>query len=85
MAPLRRLALLATLAALADVAPAAPSLAADPVTKFEPDKLNPEAKKINERNPKVIHGGPGNPVVGQRYEPPKAGKGSPAVGGAGGH
>jgi hypothetical protein len=82
MDPLRALAVLLL---LASAAPAAPARAADPVTKFEPDKLNPEAKKVNERNPAVIHAGPGAPVAGQRYEPPKAGKGSPAVGGAGGH
>ncbi len=63
---------------------AGPALAADPVTKFELEKINPEAKKINDRNPLVIHAGPGTPTVGAKHEPPKPGKNS-AVQSGGGH
>ena len=71
--------------ALALVLPLAGALAADPPPKSEADKAHPDAKKVNERNPMVIHAGPGMPLAGARFEPPKAAKGSPAVGGAGGH
>ena len=71
------------IAALALAGSAAPALAGDPVTKFEPEKSHPDTKKINERNSMVVHAGPGQPLAGARYEPPKAAKGSPAVGGAG--
>jgi hypothetical protein len=77
--------MLAVALALALGAPTPPARAADPAPKSEPDKSHPNAKTVNERNPKVIHVGPGAPLAGQRYEPPKAAKGSPAVGGAGGH
>ena len=82
MAPSR---ILAVALAFALGAAAFPARGADPVTKFEPDKSHPDAKKVNERNSAVIHAGPGMPLAGARYEPPKAAKGSPAVGGAGGH
>lgn len=77
--------ILAAVLALALACAGAPAMAADPVTKFEPEKSHPDTKKINERNSMVIHAGPGQPLAGARYEPPKAAKGSPAVGGAGGH
>ena len=61
------------------------AFAADPPPKSEADKAHPDAKKVNDRNPMVIHAGPGMPLAGARFEPPKAAKGSPAVGGAGSH
>ena len=68
---------------LAALVAAGPASAADPVTKFELEKINPEAKKINDRNPLVIHAGPGVPTVGAKHEPPKPGKGASAQGGGG--
>ena len=68
--------------ALAALLAAGPAFAADPVTKFELEKkVNPEAKKINDRNPLVIHAGPGTPTVGAIHEPPTPGKGASAQGG----
>ena len=81
---LRPLAL-ALVCALVVALPLASALAADPPPKSEADKAHPDAKKVNDRNPMVIHAGPGMPLAGARFEPPKAAKGSPAVGGAGSH
>jgi len=75
---------LALATAIAVALPLAPAGAADPPHKSDADKAHPDAKKVNERNPMVIHAGPGTPLAGARFEPPKAAKGSPAVGGAGG-
>ena len=63
---------------------AAAARAAESPAKTEADKLNPASKALNERNSLVIHAGPGAPLAGQRFEPPKSGKGSQATGGAGG-
>ena len=42
---------------------------------------NPEANAINQRNPHVIHAGPGKPTVGERHVPAgEAGKGKKSGG-----
>lgn len=53
-----------------------------PAFASEPDKskapggatANPEANAINQRNPQVIHVGPGKPTVGDTYVPAGAAK-----------
>lgn len=50
---------------------AAPSFAAEPDKGKAPGgaTANPEANAINQRNPQVIHAGPGKPTVGDTYVP----------------
>lgn len=55
---------------------------ATPAFASEPEKgkasggatANPEANAINQRNPRVIHAGPGKPTVGDTYVPAGAAK-----------
>jgi hypothetical protein len=47
---------------------------AGPVSASEPEPKakaagNPDANAINQRNPLVIHAGPGKPTVGDKYVP----------------
>ncbi len=63
--------------------------AAVPAFASEPDKgkapggatANPEANAINQRNPQVIHAGPGKPTVGDTYVPAGTAKDKKSGGG----
>jgi hypothetical protein len=49
---------------------ASPALANDPRPNTAPPKVNPEAEKLNLRNPHVFHAGPGRPLEGSVYVAP---------------
>jgi hypothetical protein len=53
------------------IAFAAPAFASEPEKGKAPGgaTANPEANAINQRNPRVIHAGPGKPTVGDTYVP----------------
>lgn len=57
------------LMALAFVA-ASPAWANDPRPNTAAPKVNPEAEKLNLRNPHVFHAGPGRPLEGSVYVAP---------------
>lgn len=53
---------------------AGPSRAADPPPQRNADRAHPEAEKINQANPRVMHAGPGVPLTGAVFVPPSAEK-----------
>ena len=63
---MRYLVVLTALTALA----AAPAWANDPRPHSGAPKLNPDAEKLNQRNPNVFHAGPGRPLEGSVYVAP---------------
>ncbi|MFM8678543.1 MAG: hypothetical protein ACKOGH_02845 [Alphaproteobacteria bacterium] len=63
--------------ALALLGAAAPCVAVAQTTDSQGrtiDSTNPEAKRINQGNPRVIHAGPGKPAVGAIHVPPSQAK-----------
>jgi hypothetical protein len=63
---MRYLPILAALLALAS----APAFAEDTRPNSTPPKANPDAEKLNARNPNVFHAGPGKPLEGSVYVAP---------------
>lgn len=53
---------------------AAAALAADPPPQRNADRAHPEAEKINQANPRVMHAGPGVPLTGTVFVPPSVEK-----------
>jgi hypothetical protein len=49
---------------------ASPAFANDPRPNTAAPKVNPEAEKLNQRNPHVFHAGPGRPLEGSVYIAP---------------
>ncbi len=76
---MRRFLVLVTVALLA----AAPAWAEDTRPNSTPPKSNPEADKLNARNPNVFHAGPGKPLEGSVYVSPSRIPKAPAA--SGGH
>lgn len=80
VAPPRRLARLSALVVLTlYVSWATTALASDPPpaqtpARGGPDRQHPEAAKINQANAKVIHAGPGTPIIGAIHVPPAQAK-----------
>ncbi len=70
--PLRLIALTALIA----VSSGLPAFGADSpaATAKGADRTHPEAGKINQANPRVIHAGPGAPINGAIFKPPAPGK-----------
>lgn len=58
------------------LAATAPAFASEPEKGKAPGgaTASPEANAINQRNPQVIHAGPGKPTVGDTYVPAGAAK-----------
>lgn len=50
------------------------SRAADPPPQRNADRAHPEAEKINQANPRVMHAGPGVPLTGSVFLPPSVEK-----------
>lgn len=63
---MRRLLAIATVLFLAS----APAWAEDTRPNSTPPKANPDAEKLNVRNPNVFHAGPGKPLEGSVYVSP---------------
>ncbi len=63
---MRRFLVIATAFLLAS----APAWAEDSRPNSTPPKANPDADKLNARNPLVFHAGPGKPLEGSVYVPP---------------
>ena len=63
---MRRLLVIATAMFLAS----APAWAEDTRPNSTPPKANPDADKLNARNPSVFHAGPGKPLEGSVYVSP---------------
>ncbi|MBN9499281.1 MAG: hypothetical protein J0H39_21200 [Alphaproteobacteria bacterium] len=65
---MRRFLVLVTAAFLATAT--APAWAEDTRPNSTPPKANPDADKLNARNPNVFHAGPGKPLEGSVYVSP---------------
>jgi hypothetical protein len=63
---MRHLFVIATALLLAS----APAWAEDTRPNSTPPKANPDADKLNARNPNVFHAGPGKPLEGSVYVSP---------------